>query len=120
MTYRAEVERDAVQFGAGYVLRVMRCGPTGAGLELASQMWTPTEDGQLSGTYISDADAGGDLMGFLQAVMDASWRAGVRPASFCVDDTAHAAVIESQKQNIADLRRQVVAQQTMIEKLLGK
>lgn len=125
MAHRALLERDEI-FGAGgcgWTLRVIRSGTEhpGAYGELCNLEWQLVEDGHRSSHYLTDANmGGGDLMGFIQAIVDAGWEKGVRPSVLGESDKARTAEIESYKAHIKTLERQVSMQHQSIEKLLAK
>lgn len=120
LMYQALVERNGLFPGQGYTLRVNRKSQTGKGSELTAMTWGELDDGNVSTCYVGDADAGGDLMAFLNAVVDAAWIAGVRPSCFMADNESAKATIDSLQKHIEDLKRQVSMQHSTIEKLLAK
>lgn len=117
--YSAEIERSDVFGGGGFTLRALR-REGGIGGQLAEMKWAQLEDGDMPSYALTSADAGGDMAGFLQAIMDASWRAGIRPTSYSVEDVSSGKLIEAQKAHIDSLQRQVNMQHQHIDKLLSR
>jgi hypothetical protein len=119
MSYNAQVERSEVFGHGGFVLRMTRQdGPIRAQLETMS--WSKLEDGDLCSYALGSNDMGGDSGAFLQSLMDASWRAGIRPSSLGQDETRADRIISAQGAHITDLRSQVSSLTDMLNKLIAK
>lgn len=119
-TYHAHVERDALFPGEGHTLKLVRRDGRGVAQELKGLEWVDLPEAMLPQQYIGDRDVGGDLCAFGQALMDAFWRAGVRPSSFCADKETAQGIIDVLEAHVESLQSQVKEQNKIIEKLLPK